>query len=282
MNTFLVGLSLQANLAKFWVLMLSSLLLGPVLTVHAQVVSEKELIIYYSFNEDTLKGDDILDGSGNGNDGFLHGNKLEIVDGKVGECMEFPGSATEYISVREHHYNKPIAELSLAAWVKTSQRGMIASWDRSEFFRFAVGDDVGANANTTFVAFDNCCPVHDWHGDTDVADDKWHHLVATFDGKEKRIYVDGKLDAKVAAPTKVIGAGLERFGFIGIGSEAAAFDAAVGPTWAFSGLIDEFLMLHRSLSEKEIAHLASAPGNPFAVEPIDKLSTTWADIKNAD
>ena len=47
--------------------------------------------------------------------------------------------------------------------------------------------------------------------------------------KKKRIYVDGELDEKIAAPAKVIGAGQARYGFIGIGSEAAAFDAAVGP-----------------------------------------------------
>ena len=87
---------------------------------------------------------------------------------------------------------------------------------------------------------------HDWFGKTDVADDKWHHLVATSDGKEHRIYVDGKLDEKVDAPAKVIGAGLPRFGFIGIGSEAGAFDAATGPTWAYGGILDEFMLFHRS------------------------------------
>lgn len=160
---------------------------------------------------------------------------------------------------------------------------MIASWDRSEFFRFAVGDDVGGNNGTTFVAFDHCCPIHDWYGETDVADDQWHHLVAVFDGKEKRIYVDGELDASVESPTEVIGAGAARYGFIGIGSEAAEFNANVGPTWAFNGLIDEYLMFHRALSEEEIAHLASGPSDPFAdltaVDPNGKLSTTWADIK---
>ncbi len=265
----------------FRFLMLGLILMVPVLAAHTQGVNEKDLIIYYSFNEDTLKGEDVLDVSGNGNDGLLRGNDLEIVKGKIGECMEFPGVATAYISVREHNYSEPIEELSLAAWVKVEQRGMIASWDRSEFFRFAVGDDVGANAATTFVAFDNCCPIHDWHGDTDVADDQWHHLAATFDGNEKRIYVDGKLDAKIAAPTKVIGAGLARYGFIGIGSEAADFNAATGPTWAFKGLMDEFLMFHRSLSEKEIEHLANGPENPFAVDPAGKLSTTWGYIKEA-
>ena len=263
----------------FRFLVLSLMLIGVVTACYAQGVSQKDLIIYYSFNKDTLKKDDVLDVSGNGNDGFLHGNDLEIVDGKVEECMEFPGNATQYISVREHMYKDSIEEITLAAWVKTGVRGMIASWDRSEFFRFAVGDDVGGNNGTTFVAFDNCCPIHDWFGKTDVADDKWHHLVATFDGKEKRIYVDGELDEKVAAPTKVIGAGQARFGFIGIGSEAAAFNAAVGPTWAFNGLIDEFMLFHRALSEKEVENLAKGQSNPFAVEPTGKLTTTWGDIK---
>lgn len=265
----------------FRFLVLSLMLTGIITASHAQGISDDELIIYYSFNKDTLKGDDVLDVSGNKNHGFLHGNDLKIVKGKVGECMEFPGNAAQYISVREHMYKDPIEEITLAAWAKTDVRGMIASWDRSEFFRFAVGDDVGGNAGTTFVAFDNCCPIHDWFGKTDVADDKWHHLVATFDGKEKRIYVDGELDEKIAAPTKVIGAGQARFGFIGIGSEAAAFDAAVGPTWAFNGLLDEFLLFHRALTEKEVERLAKGQSNPFAVEPADKLTTTWGEIKNS-
>ncbi len=266
----------------FRFLMFSLMLTGAVVASHAQSVSQDELIIYYSFNEDTLDGDDVLDVSGNGNDGFLHGGNLEIVDGKVKECMEFPGSSAEYISVRNHMYDAPIEEISFSVWVKTDVRGMIASWDRSEFFRFAVGDDVGGNNGTTFVAFDHCCPIHDWFGKADVADDEWHHLVARFDGDEKRIYVDGKLDAKVDSTTKVIGAGADRFGFIGIGSEAAAFNAAVGPSWAFNGLMDEFMLFHRALSEKEIESLAEGRENPFAVEPVDKLATTWGDIKQTD
>lgn len=264
-------------------LALCLMLIGPILTVQAQVVSEDDLVIYYSFNQDTLQGEDIVDVSGNGNDGLLHGDNLNIVAGKVGDCMEFPGDAAEYISVRQLQYVDPFPALTLASWVKTDVRGMISSWDRSEFFRFAVGDDVGGNNGTTFVAFDHCCPIHDWYGETDVADDQWHHIVAVFDGKEKRIYVDGELDASVESQTEVIGAGLARYGFIGIGSEAAEFDANVGPTWAFNGLIDEYLMFHRALSEEEIGHLASGPSDPFAdltaVDPNGKLSTTWADIK---
>lgn len=270
----------------FRFLMLGLMLTGAALTSYAQSVSDNDLIIYYSFNEDTLAGDDVLDVSGNGNDGFLHGDDLQIVAGKVGGAMELPGDSAQYISVREHMYAEPFPALTLAVWSKTGVRGMIASWDRSEFFRFAVGDDVGGNNGTTFVAFDHCCPIHDWYSKTDVADDQWHHLVAVFDGQEKRIYVDGKLDESIESPTEVIGAGAARFGFIGIGSEAAAFDGNVGPTWAFNGLLDEFLMFHRALTEDEIAHLATGPEDPFvdtttSVEPTDKLSTTWGSLKSA-
>ncbi len=264
----------------FRLLMLGLILMGPVLVTHAQV-AEDDLMIYYSFNKDTLKGDDVIDVSGNKNDGLIKGKAIKEAGGKVGGALEFPGVATDYISVREHHYVDPIKQITLVAWVKAGQRGMIASWDRSEFFRFAVGDDVGGNNGQTFVAFDTCCPCcHDWFGKTKVADDKWHHLVAMFDGKENRIYVDGKLDEKIAAPAKVIGAGQSRYGFIGIGSEAGAFDAATGPTWAYSGLLDEFMLFHRALSEKEVEYLANGPADPFAVDPQGKLSTTWADIKD--
>lgn len=264
----------------FKLLMLGLILVGPVSVLHAQGVSEKDLILYYSFNKDTIKGDEVLDASGNGNDGVIKGNNIDSVKGKVAEGLEFPGAASDYISVRNHMYEDPVEELTITAWVKASGRGMISSWDRSEFFRFAVGDDVGANIGTTFLAFDHCCPIHDWFGDTEVADDEWHHVVAWFDGDEKRVYLDGELDGSIAATTKVIGAGLPRFGFIGIGSEAGAFDAATGPNWAFNGIMDEYLMFHRALSEKEIEHLSQGTQNPFEIDPSGKLSTTWGDIKD--
>ena len=264
-------------------LTLTLILTLPALTVHAQGISDKELVIYYSFDAASLKGEDILDVSENGNDGFLHGSNLKIVnDGKINECMEFPGGATEYISVRNLNYTEGIPELSIAVWIKTADRGMIASWDRSDYFRFAAGDAV--LNNMTFVAFDVCCPIKDWHGNIKVTDDEWHHVVATFNAETKRIYVDGELDVEepTATTTKMIGPKTQRYGFIGVGSEATEFNGAVSPaSWAFKGLMDEFLMFHRSLSKDEVEILYRSNGDPFAVEPADKLSITWGEIKNA-
>ena len=118
----------------FKFLTLTLILTVPVLTGHAQGISADDLIIYYSFDEDIHIESDVLDESGNGNDGFLHGDNLKIVEGKVNECVELPGEAAEYISVRNLQYVEGIPALSIAVWIKTAQRGIIASWDRSEYF----------------------------------------------------------------------------------------------------------------------------------------------------
>jgi hypothetical protein len=237
--------------------------------------------IYYSFDQDTVKGDIVEDQSGNGNDGVLKTNNLKVVAGKVKEGIEFPGTVDDYISVKNHYYEADDIEgIALAAWVKTAERGMIASWDRSEFFRFAVGDD--QLDNMTFVAFDTCCAIHDWHGETEVTDDNWHHVCAMFDGGagKKRIYVDGKLDAEIDAPHAVMGKVVTRYGFIGIGSEAGDFDAATGPTWAFKGIMDEFLLYDRGLTETEVGQIFTV-GPGTAVAPAGKLSMTWGKVKTS-
>lgn len=260
-------------------LTLTLILTVPMSTIHAQGVSTDELQIYYSFDEDTFKDGDVLDLSGNENHGLLRGVSLETVDGKVADGLQFPGAASDYISVRNLHYSDLFPEITIAVWIKTAVRGMIASWDRSEFYRFGAGDD--QLGNLTFIAFDVCCPITDWHGNVEVTDDNWHHVVATFNAEMKRIYVDGELDVEAPTDTdsKMIGKVITRYGFIGIGSEAATFNANVGPNWAFNGIMDEFLLFHRAISAEEVKILAKGTTNPFAVEPTDKLSITWGKIK---
>ncbi len=263
------------------ILLIGLFLTLPTLSSFSFSVDKTGLVIYYSFDSDTFIDEDVLDLSKNGNDGFLHGSNLNIVEGQVNECLEFPGVGTEYIAVRNLSYTEGIPELSIAVWIKTSQRSMIASWDRSDYFRFAAGD--AAINQMDFVAFDICCPIEDWHGDIVVTDDEWHHVAVTFDGETKRIYVDGEIDVEQPTNTtgNMIGPKAERYGFIGVGSEAATFNGSVSPAgWAFKGLMDELFYFHRALSQEEIAHLAKAPTDPFNIEPNGKLSTTWGHIKN--
>lgn len=238
----------------------------------------KDLVVYYSFDADTRIETDFLDQSGNENHGFVQGNRIINVEGYVNEAVEFPGLGGQYIAVRNVEYTEGIPELSISVWVKTPQKGLISSWDRSEFFRFGIGDD--QLGNETLVAFDICCPISDWHGNIEITDDEWHHIVVTFDGEKKRIFVDGKLDAEEAVHVEFIGPKAPRFGFIGVGSEAPNFNGPRGPTnFPFKGLMDEYIMFHRALTEEEVEKLANTLGNPFLVEPKNKITTVWGNIK---
>ena len=251
------------------------------INVYGRNLDTADLVVYYTFDADTRTGTDFLDVSGNENHGFVQGNNVKNVEGQINEAVEFPGLGGQYIAVRNIQYSEGIPELSIAVWVKTAQKGLISSWDRSEFFRFGVGDD--QLGNETLVAFDICCPITDWHGKIEVTDDEWHHIVVTFDGKEKRIYVDGELDAEEPVQMEFIGPKAPRFGFIGVGSEATDFNGPRGPTnFPFKGLMDEYIMFHRALTEKEVDNLANSLGNPFLVEPKNKVTTVWGNIKKLE
>lgn len=248
-------------------------------STYAANMDETDLVLYYSFDEESLVEGEVIDKSGNGYNGLIQGNNFNFAEGKVKQCLVFPGGAGNYIAVRNLQYNEAIPALSIAVWIKTSQRGVIASWDRSEFFRFAAADD--QLGNTNFIAFDICCPVRDWHGTVDVLDNQWHHIVVTFSGEAKRIYLNGELDVEQKPHTQAIGPQAARFGFIGIGSEATEFNGPKNPTWSFKGLMDEYIMFHRVLTADEVTRLATTAVNPFAVDPTGKVSTTWGSIKSA-
>lgn len=241
-------------------------------------VGQEGLVMYYSFDAGTVQGGEVKDLAGP-NDGVIKGD-VQVGPGKIGDGMVFAGAATDYISVKEHNYNAvDIAGITIAAWIKTDTNGMIASWDRSEFFRFGAGDD--QLGNTTKVAWDTCCPIHDFQGEAEITDGQWHHVAATYDSTAglKNIYVDGALDATADAhgPGTPMGKVVVRYGFIGIGSEATEFDGGTGPTWAFNGTMDEFVLFDRALSEAEIGLLFS--GGITSVAPAGKLSLTWGEVK---
>ena len=91
--------------------------------------------------------------------------------------------------------------------------------------------------------------------------------------------MDGKLDVETAVAHKVMGKSITRYGFIGIGSEAGVFDGSTGPNWAFKGFMDELLLSHRALIDKEAKYFSTGTENLFIVDFRINIATNCGNLK---
>ena len=168
----------------------------------------------------------------------------EFNNGTTNDALSLDGT-NDYVAIKDMHFiTKEIDVLSIEAWVKTSVSGdgvwdnwSIVDFDRSEYFNIYIkGDDGKVGFSTT----DSSGSTNDFYGTIAVNDGNWHHIAAVYDGTDKIIYVDGVLDATKDNPHggKSLGTGTVRYGFIGDGSEATAYNGARNNIF-FNGSIDE-------------------------------------------
>lgn len=93
---------------------------------------------------------------------------------------------------------------------------------------------------------------------------KWYHVAGTKEDASLIMYVDGKKIEQYAVPAKH-DQGVEKLYIGKTGYRAATF------------YIDELYVYNRALDEKEVSNVMD--GNLLPVEPQDKLSTTWGQLK---
>jgi len=211
-------------------------------------------ILLYHLNESSGI---ITDSSGNSNDGTNNGATYGV-SGKLDDGMSFDG-VNDYIAIQNHNYNASgeIDEITVCAWVKSSSANdqIILSYDRSEYFRFALKDDTGTG-NVGWDTTDSTGTTHDLSTTTDYADGNWHYVCGWYDSgatPDKKIFVDGQsvLTANAHGGND-LGTGVTRYGLVGVGSEALVFDGTQLPVDYFAGSMDEVTIDHSALSDQEI------------------------------
>ena len=206
------------------------------------------------------------DSSDNGIDGELKGG-VKWVNGKFGKALLFPGIDQNFVEV-PHEDSLNLTSFSFTLWLKIEATGNY----QATFIKTANGllenysGYIYAGRKvfwTRFTSGGNTKWGFQKFGTTIITDDKWHHVVASYNRGKQLIFVDGKLDAEKTVGHKLMGKEIVRYGYIGTGSEAATFGAPTGPTWVFKGIMDEFMLFHRCLTADEVAHLATGPAHPF-------------------
>ncbi len=168
------------------------------------------------------------------------------IAGDANNAAAFGGASHLLITGSESYFNpgKTFVNISLEAWIK------VAKFDRDWQAILTKGDScwrLHRYANTDQLSFGTGGSANvaadDLAGVRSVNDDKWHHVVAAYDGFCKYLYIDGALDA-----WKPYTAGFDKNDqpvMIGNNSEQ--------PTRQWGGSIDEVAIYQRALSPAEVA-----------------------------
>lgn len=207
------------------------------------VITEGDGVVgYYSFDEDEIEDNEVIDHSGNGANvmtGALDGSV--VVDGKFGNALALNGS-DEYITLEEDILSGE--GFTVCAWVKAASW---AVWGRVF--------DFGNTQTDVFVAVDGRTPgtlgMREEGTGTQVncplpPVGSWVHVAATFGQGKMALYVNGKLSQELDCPVTVSQlANQDNLGLY-VGRSNWAADPM------FNGALDDLLIASRKFSASEI------------------------------
>ena len=203
---------------------------------------------------------DLSDASGNGR---ALTNKGAVpfgpgINGQASTAAVFAGSTAQALYISDTGASDPfrIRTGSWGCWFRTAKRGA----NQACLFKYSaavraytmgvqgtnlLGVDVGTAGDGSAQGVTL--------GVSDVADDRWHFGVATFDGAAVRLYVDGVLEATATAPGTINAA---TGGPLNIGGFGADGSTAAGNP--FYGRVDEAFVTNDVLSDDQIRALYCA------------------------
>ena len=232
-------------------------------------IEEEDILVYYSF--DKLDGNKVADDSGNGNNAELVG-KGALAKGAFNDAIHLNGGV---VVMEPNDFIVPIGEkteITMEAWFYLNQH---ASYDGIISIEAAAGGccEFRTMVNPGFNPF--------WdaghHADKSLGNFKfelkeWYHYVLVADGKDGKIYVNGKF----------IGEQPENFKWPKFKEAAIYIGAGENPNLhkVEDAIIDEVVIYAKALTEEEVQEsMELSVPVVLAVEAQDKLAVTWGDLK---
>jgi hypothetical protein len=174
------------------------------------------------------------------------------INGAATTAAQFTGSTAQALYIADAGAADPfrIRTGSWGCWLRTAKRGVeqvaVSKFGLAGARGFllevnsANNASLGISSDGTGMAFAN--------GVSDVADDRWHHIVATSDGTTARLYVDGVLEGTLA--TGSIYAAPAPLNIGALSADGAT--AAGSPSF---GRVDEAFVTADVLSDDQVRNL---------------------------
>ena len=184
----------------------------------------------------------VKDSVGN-NDGKLINNPT-WTKGWIGSALCFDG-IDDGVMIQNHDSLDITDRLTVSAWIITKDidtRQMIvaknAQWHDSWLLEINPLDFEGTRFNFRLNLYGFKC---DFGSTTIVSPNKWYHVVATYDGSERKIYINGKLDTSQAV-----------HGSIAENDQPIIIGAYENASRLFKGTIDDVRIYKKALSANQI------------------------------
>lgn len=222
----------------------------------AYTAIDPSLVVYLPMNDG--KGDTVKDMSPNGFDGKIVGGGSKWVNGKIGNGIEM--TAETEVQIPDNKMLDGMKSLTLEIWLKQDshqstgvvQKGtnwpgmsyLLQPWSDQQVY---FGID---NTTSRAIAPAGSYPLGEWY-----------HLAATFNGTTLKVFIDGKEKSSAKSPV----------------AECPDTNTPLQVGNRFAGIIDEFVMYNRALTDDEIK--ADMAGVSLEVKAKNKLSSVWGYLK---
>ncbi len=229
------------------------------------------LVLHYAFDDASTTGT-VSDKTGRGPAGRGTG-LVWAVAGRLGGALEF-GPTDSLLTV-------PITtallttQQTVSLWFKTGRTGAVERWllDRlpaaGRGLALDAGPDAAQRGHLRFGEGDEVC-----RSEAPLTDGAWHHVAATCDGRQLRLYVDGQLQRQVAelrggrtAATNALSLGMRR-----------ADPAAAAKGVSFGGLVDEVMIFNHALSAEQVQAVRAAAQPKFSEADVKRRIAELDDL----
>jgi hypothetical protein len=239
------------------------------------------LVAYWPLDDGS--GDVARDATGNGHDGTLQGGPVWTGDSKMGTgALTFDGT-DDLVRIPSFDVTGGNG-ITIACWFITGNLDTpgndprmvskaVGGSNDEHWFMLSSSREGGIKILRFRLKTDGATGELKAHPDGVIDLDVWIHAVASWDGSTMRVYKNG---VEVGSLAKGGVLDVDPTVEMAIGSQPATTDAR-----PFDGTIDDVAIWNRALTQDEINELM-ATGIPVvsAVEPGEKLATTWGDIKH--
>jgi len=218
---------------------------------------------------------DLLDKSGNGNNGSYNGDAIIVGSGKINQALSLDGDG-DYVTIADSDdFNFGLGEFSIESWFKTTNSSR--QWLLARYENYGPGWGIGTQNNHSLGyirTFESGSGKTEIEGTINVSDNAWHHLVMIRTGDDIKIYTDGNLKAE-----GILAGNINNDEPVEIGRISWS-----GGSQYLNGLIDEVKIYNRALDADEVLEHYNDVGVSIGEVPVDKSyaripdgSDNWVD-----